>query len=214
MQTSTFFRAMRAILVSALTVVMSCVLILAGTSAANAHAEGVTTFPVDNTQVAAPALISVTFTEELVLEYSSLTLFDGAGNPVPQEPATVDASGKVMSSAIPQSLAAGTYRVVWHALSVDGHESDGAFFFEVTSGTGGDGSAPAEPIAEPTAQPLDELPVDPEAEEMIAWSRAGDMPQDPATTTAQIMGWSALGAGVVAGIVVTVLVFVRRRRVG
>jgi hypothetical protein len=49
---------------------------------------------------------------------------------------------------------------------------------------------------------------------MIAWSRAGDMPPDPATTTAQIIGWSALGAGVVAGIVVTVLVFVRRRRVG
>lgn len=201
---------MRAILVSALTVVMSCVVILTGTSAANAHADGVTTSPVDNTQVAAPALISVTFTEELVLEYSSLTLFDGAGNPVPQDPATLDASGTVLSSAIPESLAAGTYRVAWHALSVDGHESDGVFFFEVIANPGGDGAA----TAEPTAQPLEELPVDPEAEEMIAWSRAGDMPQDPATTTAQIIGWSALGAGVVAGIVVTVLVFVRRRRVG
>lgn len=201
---------MRAILVSALTVVVSSVVILAGTSAANAHAEGVTTSPVDNTQVAAPALISVTFTEQLVLEYSSLTLFDGAGNPVPHDPATLDASDTVLSSAIPESLAAGTYRVAWHNLSVDGHESDGEFFFEVTANPGGDGAA----TAEPTAQPLDELPVDPEAEEMIAWSRAGDMPQDPATTTAQIIGWSALGAGVVAGIVVTALVFVRRRRVG
>jgi hypothetical protein len=32
--------------------------------------------------------------------------------------------------------------------------------------------------------------------------------------TAQIIGWSALGAGVVAAIVVGTLVFVRRRRVG
>ena len=120
-------------------------------SAANAHAEVVSTSPVDNTQVVSPAQISVTFTEELVLEYSYISLFDGAGNPVPQEPATVDASGRVMSSGIPQTLAAGMYRAAWHALSVDGHETDGAFFFEVTSGTGGDGSAPSEPIAEPTA---------------------------------------------------------------
>ena len=132
------------------------------------------------------------------------------GLPVPQEPATVDASGTVLSSTISETLAPGMYRVAWHALSVDGHETDGAFFFEVTANPGGDGAA----TAEPTAQPLEELPVDPEAEEMIAWSRAGDMPQDPATTAAQIIGWSALGAGVLAGIVVTVLVFVRRRRVG
>jgi methionine-rich copper-binding protein CopC len=210
MQTSTFFRTVRAVLVSALTVVMSCVLILAGTSAANAHAEGVTTSPVDNTQVTSPALISVTFTEELVLEYSYISLFDAAEGPVPQEPATVDASGKVMSSTISETLTPGMYRVAWHNLSVDGHESDGEFFFEVTGNPGGDGAA----TAEPTAQPFEELPVDPEAEEMIAWSRAGDMPQDPGVVTAQIIGWSALGAGVLAGIVVTVLVFVRRRRVG
>jgi methionine-rich copper-binding protein CopC len=184
--------------------------VAAGAPAANAHAEGVATSPVGNTQVASPALISVTFTEDLILEYSYISLFDGAGNPVPQEPATVDASGKELSSAIPQTLAAGIYRVVWHALSVDGHETDGDFSFEVTANTGGDGSATAEPIAEPT----EELPVDPEAEALIAVTRAGDMPQDAGAMTAQIIGWSALGAGVVAGIVVAALVFVRRRRVG
>jgi hypothetical protein len=101
---------------------------------------------------------------------------------------------------------------VWHNVSVDGHEEDGEFSFEVTANPGGD--ATAEPIAEPTALPLEELPVDPEAEEMIAWSRAGDMPQDAGAMTAQIIGWSALGAGVVAALVVGTLVFVRRRRVG
>jgi methionine-rich copper-binding protein CopC len=179
-------------------------------SAANAHAEGVTTSPVNNTQVATPALISVTFTEELVLEYSSIALFDGAGNPVRQEPATLDASGTVLSSAIPESLAAGTYRVAWHNLSVDGHELDGAFFFEVTATPGEDPATPAEP----STQPSEELPVDPEAEALIAVTRAGDSSQDPGALTVQIIGWSALGAGVLAGIAGLVFVFVRRRRVG
>jgi methionine-rich copper-binding protein CopC len=177
-------------------------------SAANAHAEGVTTSPVNNTQVATPALISVTFTEELVLEYSSIALFDGAGNPVRQEPATLDASGTVLSSAIPESLAAGTYRVAWHNLSVDGHETDGEFSFEVLANPGGDATA------EPTTDPAGEVPVDPEAEALIAVTRAGDSSQDPGALTVQIIGWSALGAGVLAGIAGLVFVFVRRRRVG
>ena len=199
---------MRAILVSALTVVMSCVLILAGTSAANAHADGVTTSPVDNTQVATPALISVTFTEQLVLEYSSLTLFDGAGNPVPQEPPTLDASGTVLSSAIPESLAAGTYRVAWHNLSVDGHESDGEFLFEVVDNLGPDNSETATP--EPAVISEPEMTIDIRAYQ----STAGDGPTDAGLATVQIVGWSALGAAVLAGIAAIVVVFVRRRRVG
>jgi methionine-rich copper-binding protein CopC len=179
-----------------------------GVSAAYAHAEPIATTPVIDSQVSSPAVISVTFSQEIVLEYSYISLFDGAGNPVPQDPATLDASGTVLSSAIPQTLDAGTFRVVWHNLGVDGHEVDGEFSFEVSANPGGD--ATAEPIAEPT----EELPVDPEAEELIAVSRAGDMSQDSGAMTAQIIGWSALGAGVVAAIVVGTLVFVRRRRVG
>ena len=175
-------------------------------SEANAHAEEVSTSPVAETQVATPALISVTFTEELVLEYSSISLFDGAGNPAPQDPATLDASGMVLSSTIPEALAPGVYRVVWHNLSVDGHEGDGEFLFEVVDNIDGDGAA--------TAEPVEELPVDPEAEALIAVSRAGDVPADPGVVTVQIIGWSALGAGVVAGGAGLVVVFVRRRRVG
>ena len=201
---------MRAILVSVLTVLVSGVVFLAGTSAANAHADEVSTSPVADTQVATPALISVTFTEELVLEYSSISLFDGAGNPAPQDPATLDASGTVLSSTIPEILAPGMYRVVWHNLSVDGHEGDGEFLFEVVDNLGGDGAS----IAEATAAPSTELPVDPEAEALIAVSRAGALPEDSGVVTVQIIGWSALGAGVVAGVTGLVVVFVRRRRVG
>ena len=202
------FRSVRSLVGAAVIALLATFSVATGASAAFAHAEGVVSSPVADSQVASPALISVTFTEELVAEYSYITLFDAAGNPVPLEPAVVDVSGTVLSSTVPETLAAGVYRAVWHNVSVDGHEEDGEFSFEVTANPGGD--ATAEPIAEPT----EELPVDPEAEKLIAVTSAGDMPQDAGAMTAQIIGWSALGAGVVAAIVVGTLVFVRRRRVG
>jgi len=202
------FRSVRSLVGAAVIALLATFSVAGGTSAAFAHAEPVSTSPVADSQAASPALISVTFTEELVAEYCYITLFDAAGNPVPLEPAVVDVSGTVLSSAVPETLAAGVYRAVWHNVSVDGHEVDGEFSFEVTANPGGD--ATAEPIAEPT----EEIPVDPDAEELIAVTSAGDMPQDAGAMTAQIIGWSALGAGVVAAIVVGTLVFVRRRRVG
>lgn len=212
MNNSSRFRSIRSFVGAAVIALVATFFVATGASVANAHAEGPSTSPVDGTQVSSPALISVTFTEEIVLEYSYISLFDGAGNPVPQDPATLDASATVLSSAIPQSLAAGMYRVVWHNLGVDGHEVDGEFSFEVTANSGGDGSATADPIAEPT----EELPVDPKAEALIAVTRAGDGPTGSGPTTLEIVGWSVLGAGVgvAAGVAAIVVVFVRRRRVG
>ncbi len=203
-------RGIRSLVWGAVIALMAAFFVATGASAANAHAEVVSTSPVDNTQVTTPAVISVTFTQEIVLEFSYISLFDEAGTPVPQEPATLDASSRVMSSAISQSLAPGMYRVVWHNLGVDGHEVDGEFFFEVTATPGEDPATPAEP----STQPSEELPVDPDAEALIAVTRAGDGPSDAGLTTVQIVGWSALGAGVLAGIAAIVVVFVRRRRVG
>ena len=177
-------------------------------SAANAHAEVVSTSPVDNTQVATPTEISVTFSEEIVLEYSSLLLFDGAGTAMPQDAATLDASGTVLATAIPETLAPGMYRVVWHNVSVDGHESDGEFLFEVVDNLGPDNSETATPDPEVISEP--ETTIDARAYQ----STAGNGPTDSGVVTVQIIGWSALGAGVVAGVVALVLVFVRRRRVG
>ena len=177
-------------------------------SAANAHAEVVSTSPVDNTQVATPTEISVTFSEEIVLEYSSLLLFDGAGTAMPQDAATLDASGTVLATAIPETLAPGMYRVVWHNVSVDGHESDGEFLFEVVDNLGPDNSETATPDPEVISEP--ETTIDARAYQ----STAGEGPTDSGLMTVQIVGWSALGAGVVAGVVALVLVFVRRRRVG
>jgi methionine-rich copper-binding protein CopC len=185
---------------------------VATASAASAHAEIVSTSPVDNTQVATPAQISVTFSEQIVLQYSSLALFDGAGNTVPQDAATLDASGTVMATTIPGSLAAGMYRAAWHNVSVDGHEGDGEFFFEVIESSSGDGTAsgPAQESPEPSVISEPEMTIDARAYQ----STAGDGPTDSGLVPVQIIGWSALGAGVAAGIAAIVVVFVRRRRVG
>ncbi|CAB4887304.1 MAG: hypothetical protein F2808_00110 [Actinobacteria bacterium] len=181
---------------------------VATASAASAHAEIVSTSPVDNTQVATPAQISVTFSEQIVLQYSSLALFDGAGNTVPQDAATLDASGTVMAKTIPGSLAAGMYRAAWHNVSVDGHEGDGEFHFEVVDNLGSDNSETTTP--EPSVISEPEMTIDARAYQ----STAGDGPPDSGLVPVQIIGWSALGAGVAAGIAAIVVVFVRRRRVG
>ena len=208
MNVSYFRRVMRAISLSAVLLVTSVTAVLLGATAAHAHADVVSTVPVQDTQVAAPAEISVGFSEEIVLEYSSLLLFDGAGNAMPQDAATLDASGTVLATAIPETLAPGMYRVVWHNLSVDGHEEDGEFLFEVVDNLGPDNSETATP--EPAVISEPEMTIDARAYQ----STAGEGPTDSGLMTVQIVGWSALGAGVVAGVVALVLVFVRRRRVG
>ena len=199
---------MRAISLSAVLLVTSATGILMGASAAHAHADGVSTVPANNTQVASPAEISVGFTEQIVIEYSSLLLFDGAGNPMPQGAPTLDASGTVLATAIPETLAPGLYRAVWHNLSVDGHEEDGEFLFEVVDNLGPDNPETATP--EPAVISEPEMTIDVRAYQ----STTGEGPTDTGLMTVQIVGWSALGAGVAAGVVALVLVFVRRSRVG
>ena len=208
MNVSSFRSVMRAISLSAVLLVTSATAVLTGATTAHAHAEVVSTVPVQDTQVATPAEISVGFSEEIVLEYSSFLLFDGAGNAMPQDAPTLDASGTVLATAIPETLAPGMYRAVWHNVSVDGHESDGEFLFEVVDNLSPDNSQTATP--EPALISEPEITIDARAYQ----STAGDAPTDSGLVTVQIIGWSALGAGVVAGVVALVLVFVRRRRVG
>jgi len=101
---------------------------------------------------------------------------------------------------------------VWHNVSVDGHEGDGEFFFEVIESRSGDGTAsgPPQETPEPSVISEPEMTIDARAYQ----STAGDGPTDSGLVPVQIIGWSALGAGVAAGIAAIVVVFVRRRRVG
>jgi methionine-rich copper-binding protein CopC len=97
-----------------------------------AHARPTVMNPAPDSTVAAPSKISVTFSEALVAQFSSLKLVDGKGQQVGHEKSKGDPSDpKVMTLTVPASLPAGSYRVHWVAAAVDGHRMEGEYKFTV-----------------------------------------------------------------------------------
>lgn len=188
-----------------------------------AHADVVVTSPEANTQVAAPAVIAVGVSEEIVLKYSSLRLTDLSGAIMTTEPPTLDPTGTSMESVVPLKLCPGMYDVRWHVLSVDGHETDGSFAFEVTDnltegapvcdqGNGGNatnddaGNTPA-----PVETPPTSATPEPRATILAYDTQAAN--SDPLVWIT-VTAWSALAAGILVAAIWLITVFVKRRRVG
>lgn len=109
-----------------------------GTSfAVSAHPELLSSTPPDGAQGAAPAVIELHFSENLLTQFSgaklSMTAMPGmAHSPMPVK-ASVAASSdpKVMLIKPDSALAAGTYRVDWRAVSSDTHPILGNVVFSV-----------------------------------------------------------------------------------
>ena len=85
---------------------------------------------VGSTVPAPPAVIHLWFTQELEPAFSSVTVTDKSGATV-SEPAAIDSSNKSELDVKLKDLAPGTYKVSWHALSVDTHTTEGDFTFHV-----------------------------------------------------------------------------------
>jgi methionine-rich copper-binding protein CopC len=77
---------------------------------------------------APPGRVALTFTEELEPVFSGVAVTDSLGRSV--EGGAVVIAGHSMVAPI-RSLAPGNYRVVWHAVSVDTHRTEGAYSFTV-----------------------------------------------------------------------------------
>ena len=100
-----------------------------GNVAAHAHAFLDHASPlVGSTVASAPREVSLTFTQNLESAFSSVQVTDANGARVDQGKAQIN--GNTMRVGL-KSLAAGTYRVRWHALSVDTHKTEGSFTFTV-----------------------------------------------------------------------------------
>jgi hypothetical protein len=98
---------------------------------ADAHAHPKSMAPAADATVAAPAEVSMTFTEALEDAFSSLTVVDAAGHAVANGKAEVDsATHTVMHLALP-ALAPGVYTVKWVAVARDGHRTSGSYSFTV-----------------------------------------------------------------------------------
>ena len=83
---------------------------------------------VGNTVATAPREVTLWFTQKLEAAFSTITVTDSAGQRIDTGKARV--SGNQMSVSL-RSGGAGTYRVIWRALSVDAHTTDGSFTFQV-----------------------------------------------------------------------------------
>jgi methionine-rich copper-binding protein CopC len=100
-----------------------------GAPAARAHAFLDHASPlVGSTVDAAPHEVSLSFTQSLESAFSTVTVTDSSGAEVSQGKAQV--SGNTMRVGL-KALGPGSYKVRWHALSVDTHTTEGSFSFHV-----------------------------------------------------------------------------------
>ncbi len=103
---------------------------LAVTGHAYAHAHPKAMMPAADATVAAPAEVSMTFSEALEAAFSSLAVLDAAGHAVISGKVELDATHTTMHLAAP-GLAPGVYTVQWVAVSRDGHRTSGSYHFTV-----------------------------------------------------------------------------------
>lgn len=76
----------------------------------------------------APGRILLAFSEKLEPAFSGATVTDSAGRNVAAAKAIID-GGSIIVPLRP--LGRGSYRVLWHAVSVDTHRTEGAYSFIV-----------------------------------------------------------------------------------
>jgi methionine-rich copper-binding protein CopC len=83
---------------------------------------------VGSTVSAAPHEVVLTFTQNLEPAFSTAQVTDASGARIDQGKAQV--SGNTMTVAL-KAIGPGSYKVHWHALSVDTHSTEGTFTFHV-----------------------------------------------------------------------------------
>ncbi len=102
---------------------------LAGQAFAHAHLKN--SAPGDKAAVASPSELDLTFTEEMNLKFSGLTVTGPDKGQVKLGEGMLEDGGKVLMVPVSDKLAPGSYTVDWHVLSTDGHKTEGNFTFTV-----------------------------------------------------------------------------------
>ena len=78
-----------------------------------------------------PAEIKIWFTQNLEPAFSTLEVRDAQGKEVDKKDAHLDDKDKSLFLVSLPQLPAGTYTVIWHAVSVDTHKTQGRFEFTI-----------------------------------------------------------------------------------
>jgi methionine-rich copper-binding protein CopC len=101
-------------------------------AAAFAHAHLVRATPTEGGTVkAAPAEVTLKFSEKLEPSFSSAVIRDAGGKQVDKADAHVDKADRTVVRVSLPSLEAGVYTVEWRVMSADTHKVNGNFTFKV-----------------------------------------------------------------------------------
>jgi hypothetical protein len=108
---------------------MSATLVL-GATQAYAHASLVSSNPAKNATVAAPAMITLHFSEALEMKVSGFKLTDIDGKPVAIKAAKAP-DAKALAAAPAAPLTPGLYTISWTSMGDDAHKMTGTLSFTV-----------------------------------------------------------------------------------
>ena len=86
---------------------------------------------VGSTVRGSPGEVKLWFTQELEAAFSTVRVLDKDGKQVDKKNKRVEPSDRTVMSVSLPPLPPGNYRVVWRALSIDTHVTEGDFTFEV-----------------------------------------------------------------------------------
>jgi hypothetical protein len=112
------------------TLAVSACLLLSEAVWAHAHLKKAE--PADNEFVSAPSEFDLTFTEGLNPKFSGIKVTGPDKLEVQLGEPMFMSGGKMLMISPSQKLLPGKYTVDWHALSVDGHKTNGTYSFTVT----------------------------------------------------------------------------------
>lgn len=103
------------------------------TTSANAHPKLKSSVPAAEGAVSgAPSEIKLNFSEGVISKFCKVELMDQAGEKIILgNVATNPKDQKQLIVPLKAPLQAGTYKVVWHAVSVDTHRIDGTYSFKL-----------------------------------------------------------------------------------
>ncbi|MBK5512656.1 copper homeostasis periplasmic binding protein CopC [Pseudomonas sp. TH15] len=96
-----------------------------------AHAHLKSQTPAADSTVAAPADLRLVFSEGVEATFTKVSLSKDGADVAVKSLATEGADKKTLIVTPAAPLAAGAYKVEWHAVSVDTHKSEGAYSFKV-----------------------------------------------------------------------------------
>ncbi len=96
-----------------------------------AHPKLVSADPAVGTTTASPQSISVHLSEKFEAKFSGVELKRADGTDVPVVAKVGGKDGKTIEAKVKGKLAAGGYKVMWHAVGADGHRVKGDYIFTV-----------------------------------------------------------------------------------